>query len=68
VDRAMWIARKNTLCGIIKRVSDAYGGDNIEWLREHCRQVIEAHPGDLIEAAITCYQEMIEQIRYLDKQ
>jgi hypothetical protein len=59
----MWIARKNYLCVLIKQVSDNFGGDDIEFLRQHCREVLEAHPGDKIEEAINCYQEMALQKR-----
>jgi hypothetical protein len=48
---------------LIRQVSDNFGGDDIEFLRQHCREVLEAHPGDKIEEAISCYQEMALQKR-----
>ncbi len=64
MNRGLWIARKNYLCTLIKRVSDGHGGDDIEFLRQHCREVIEAHPAEKIEEAIRCYEEMVEQLKY----
>lgn len=64
MNRGLWIARKNYLCTLIRSVSDGYGGDDIEFLRQHCKEVIEAHPDELIEDAIACYQEMVEQLQY----
>lgn len=56
MDRAMWIARKNYLCVLVRRVSGAFGGDDIEFLRGHCRELIEHYPDSSIEEAITCYE------------
>ncbi|CAB4128371.1 hypothetical protein UFOVP100_27 [uncultured Caudovirales phage] len=64
MNKGLWIARKNYLCVLIKQVSDGHGGDDIEFLRQHCREVIEAHPDELIEDAIACYTEMVEQLKY----
>ncbi len=61
---ALWIARKNYLCNLIRRVSDGHGGDEIEFLRQVCREVIELHPGEKIEEAIACYESMVEQLKY----
>ncbi len=64
MNKGLWIARKNYLCTLIKDVSNGHGGDDIEFLRQHCREVIEAHPGEKIEEAIRCYEEMLEQCKY----
>ncbi len=64
MNKGLWIARKNYLCTLIKKVSDSRGGDDIEWLRQHCREVIESHPDEKIEEAIACYQEMVELLKY----
>lgn len=61
---ALGIARKNYLCTLIKKVSDGHGGDEIEFLRQHCREVIEAHPDEKMEEAIKCYEEMVDQLKY----
>lgn len=64
MNRGLWIARKNYLCTLIKKVSDGHGGDEPEFLRQVCKEVIESHPDELIEEAIACYQEMVEQLKY----
>ena len=64
MNRGLWIARKNYLCCLIKKVSDGFGGDDIDFLRFHCEEVIDAFPGEEIEKALVCYLEMVEQIKY----
>lgn len=64
MNRGLWIARKNYLCTLIKKVSDGHGGDDIVFLREVCKAVIDAHPDESIEDAIACYQEMVMQLKY----
>ncbi len=63
MNSGLWIARKNYLCTLIRKVSDGHGGDDIEFVREVCREVIESYPGELIEDAIACYQDMIEELK-----
>ncbi len=67
MNKALWIARKNYLCGLIKKVSDGHGGDDIEFLRQYCREVLEMNPDEKIEGAIKCYEEMVEQLKYYPK-
>lgn len=62
MNKALWIARKNYLCHLIKKVSEQCGGDEIEFLRRHCREVIESHPDEKIEEAINCYETVLVQI------
>lgn len=64
MNKGLWIARKNHLCCLIRRVSDGHGGDDIEWLRQHCKEVLEAYSGEKIEEAILCYEEMVMQLQY----
>ncbi len=63
MNRGLWIARKNYLTTLIKKVSDGHGGDDIEFLKQHCKEVIDVHPDEKIEEAIACYQEMVEQLK-----
>ncbi len=60
MNRGLWIARKNYLLILIRKVSSKYGGDTAYFLREHSREVIESHPGELIESAISCYLHCLE--------
>jgi len=64
MNKALWIARKNYLCTLIKQVSDGYGGDDIEFVRKHCKTVIEANRSDDIEKAICCYEEMVDNLKF----
>ena len=52
---ALWIAKKRQLCYLIKQVSDAYGGDELEWLREYAKDAIESSKDDLGKA-ISCFE------------
>lgn len=67
MNKGLWIARKNHLCCLIRNVSEGHGGDDIEFLRQHCREVIETCPDEKIEEAITCYEEMAKQLCYYPK-
>jgi len=46
---------KNKLWQFIKQVSEAYGGDELEWLRIYAKDVVETHKEDLQEA-IVCFE------------
>jgi hypothetical protein len=65
MNKALWLARKNYLCILIKKISDAQGGDDISWLRQHCKEVLQLYPDEKIEEAIACYEEMYNQLPYL---
>lgn len=64
MNKGLYIARKNYLWALIKKVSDAHGGDDMEFVKQHWREVIEMHPDEQIEDAIKCYVEMVEQLKY----
>lgn len=64
MNKGLWISRKNYLCSLIKKVSDGFGGDDIEFLRQHCSEVIARHSDDKIEDAIACYEDMVEQLQW----
>ena len=51
-----WKMKKNYLCKLIKSVSHYHGGDDIEWLREYCRLVIQSNREN-IDAAIDWFVE-----------
>lgn len=59
MERALWITRKNYLCRLIKKVSDAHGGDEIDYVRQVCKEVLIMFPDEKIELAIRCHEEMI---------
>jgi hypothetical protein len=64
MNKGLWIARKNYLGTLIKKVSEGHGGDDIEFFRQHCNEVLTAHPNEKIEQAIRCYEERVEQLKY----
>lgn len=64
MNRGLWIARKNYLCTLIKEVSNVHGGDDIEFLNKHCKEIIDSHPDEKIEETIACYQEMVNNLKY----
>ncbi len=51
------------LC-LMKQVSEACGGDDEEFFKQHCREVIESHPEERIEEAIECYKEQCPKRNY----
>ena len=64
MNKGLWIARKNYLFSLIKKVSDGHGGDDIEFVRQHWKEVVEMCPDEKIEEAIACYTEMVNQLKY----
>lgn len=59
MNRALWIARRNELCSLIKQVSDAYGGDDPKWLKEYAKELIERESGYFSEA-ISCFTDLVK--------
>lgn len=64
MNKGLWIARKNYLYTLIRRLSEARGGDGVDELREHCEEVLKAHPNEAIEDAIKYYEHMVEELQY----
>jgi hypothetical protein len=63
MNRALWIAKKNELCSLIKKVSDLYGGDDLVWLKEYAKEVIEVNR-DGLDTALACFRELERQAKY----
>ncbi len=53
-----WNGKRNYLVGLIKKVSDQNGGDDLEWLRDYAKEVINKYSSDL-EVAIRCFESLI---------
>lgn len=64
MNKGLWIARKNYLLVLIKKVSDDHGGDDKDFLDKHCKEVIEVSPEEKIELAIRCYEEIANQTNH----
>ncbi len=64
MNKGLWIARKNYLYCLVKKVSDGYGGDDEEFFKRNFAELVDSYPGELIEYAIACYAEMVNEIKY----
>lgn len=49
---------------LVKKVSDLHGGDDIDFLREHCRFILSEYADDRIEEAIACYEQIISDVEF----
>lgn len=67
MNKALWIARKNHLRSMIDKISIGYGRDEKEWLERHFMEVLELYPDERLEEAITCYQEILNKMKYYTK-
>lgn len=62
MQRALWIAKKNECYALIKKVSDLYGGDDVVWLREYAKEVVETYKDDL-GTAIDCFGDLCSSFK-----
>jgi|GEM_PF-1545193 hypothetical protein len=53
-----WKGQRDYLCSLIKKLSDAYGGDDREWLRDYAREVVRKYATHL-QDAIDCFESLI---------
>lgn len=63
MNHAEWKAKRFELFTYIKKVSDGWGGDEIEWLRAYAQDVLDNNGN--IDMALACFRDLIEQLRYL---
>lgn len=61
MNKGLWIARKNYLLSLIRKVSELTGGDDIDFLNHHCKEVLQMCEGEKIEEAILCYEDILTQ-------
>lgn len=66
MQKRSWKDQKIYLCGIIKQVSDYYGGDDVEWLRDYAKLVIEQHKDDFSKI-IGCLEDLVSQFNYMPR-
>lgn len=62
---ALWIAKKNELCHLIKQVSDHYGGDDADWLRLYADTIIEENKWKL-DKPIACFEDLISEFQVIN--
>lgn len=60
LERAKWVAQKNVLCRLVKLAEEIYKGDDLEFVKKVCRELIEAHKESYFDEAIHAYRECIE--------
>ncbi len=53
-----YLDQKICLFSLIKRLSDFYGGDDIDFLHEYCEDVLARYDSDL-KIAITCFEDLL---------
>jgi hypothetical protein len=58
-----WKEKRNRIYILVKKISNAYGGDDVEWLREYCREVVETNKHDL-DKALNCFLDIEKQLKY----
>jgi hypothetical protein len=62
LNSGLWIARKNYLFTLVRRVSNGCGGDSPEFLVKSYDEIVELCPGEEIEKAIACYESVARLI------
>lgn len=63
---ALWIAKKNQVLVLIKKISDHFGGDEENWLKSYSEDVIELNKLD-IQKALNCFWNLEENIKWLPR-
>lgn len=61
MDDVIFINKRTKIYNLIKKISDYYGGDDQEWLREYAREVIEMNKHDL-QPSLECFLDLERQI------
>lgn len=61
-----WIDKRNKVYYLIKKISDSYGGDDVTWLRQYAKDVIEANK-DGIDRALECFLDLDKGISCMEK-
>ncbi len=63
MNHALWVTKKNQICFLIKKISDCYGGDDIDWLKTYCDEVIKKNRND-IQKALDCFWDIEDRLKY----
>jgi len=53
-----WKEKKGYLVKLIKKLSDHFGGDELEFLKEYMLEVINKYTDEL-DTPITCFEELV---------
>lgn len=55
MNKALAIAQRHELWALIKKVSNHFGGDDQEWLKEYARQIVDEHG---LEKSLACFKSL----------
>lgn len=61
-----WKEQKYEIFKIIKQISDHYGGDDIDDLREYCKEIIQKNINDF-DVLLKCVQDLQNQLKFMPK-
>lgn len=53
-----WRDKRNRLCMMIKKISDRYGGDDRDWLKDYANDIIFEYSENL-DVPISCFESLI---------
>jgi hypothetical protein len=54
-----WMTKRKELQELIRKVSDKYGGDDVEFLKEYTQDVLNDCAADY-DRAIRCFESLLE--------
>ncbi len=60
------VPKKYILISLIKRVSQLYGGDDGEWLRQYTNEVLSEWSQDM-DRAIECFEDLKQQAEVVNE-
>lgn len=63
--RPIWLMHKTRLCSLVKTISDRHGGDDIEWLRQYCREMVDEWH-DRLDEAIKCFEDIDKNTAWME--
>lgn len=61
-----WKAKRKRIYEMIKKISDHYGKDDIGWLRDYAKEVIN-HYKDELQIALYCFDDLEGQLAWMPK-
>lgn len=61
-----WKDHKLYICELIRHISDHYGGDDLNLLREYAKFIVDEHKHDF-SMAIACFEDLKSQLAYMPR-
>lgn len=56
-----WMEKRKEIYRLIKKISDHYGGDDGQWLKEYAKGMVEKNKENL-DVALECFRDLEKQI------